>query len=87
MADDVTKKDLQVLQAILNKQIADVKKQIDEQRTKFNKDLEEENAITVRVRSDLDKRIDEIALKVSALQSAVSNLARAIGEIASKLSK
>lgn len=87
MADDVTKKDLQVLQAILNKQIADVKKQIDEQRTKFNKDLEEENSITVRVRSDLDKRIDEIALKVSALQSAVSNLAKAIGEIASKLSR
>lgn len=87
MADDVTKKDLQVLQAILNKQIADVKKQIDEQRTKFNKDLEEENSITVRVRSDLDKRIDEIALKVSALQSAVSNLAKAIGEIASTLSK
>ena len=80
MADEVSKKDLQAVEKNFNKQIADLEKKIDELRKEFNKDLEEENKITVTVRGDLEKRCDD-------LQNGINTLARAFGDIANKMSK
>ncbi len=87
MGDEVTKKELQAVQANLNKQIGDVKKLITEQKSDFNKDLEEENKTTVTVRTDLEKRMDGIDKRMDQFQDAINALAKGIGEVASKIKK
>jgi hypothetical protein len=91
MADEVSKKDLQALERNFNKQIADVKKLLEEQKKEFNKGLDEENKITVTVRQELGKRIDGIESKFQTrddeLQTAINALARAIGDLANKAKK
>ena len=87
MGDEISKKDLQALQANVNKQIAEVKKQIETLQSNFNKDLEEENKITVRARTDLEKRMDGIDTQTASLQNAINTLARAISDVASKVQK
>ncbi len=82
MADEVTKKDLQAVQKDFNKQIADVKKQIealkttvDDNRRELLSDLEEENKIAVTIRKDSFARTDEIQDSINALAKAISELA------------
>jgi len=87
MADEVTKRDLQALQNNVNKQIADLKKQVDDQKKDFNKGLDEENKITVNARNDLDKRIDAFEPRFTDLQNGINTLARAIADLAKKVGK
>ena len=84
MADEVTKKDLQALQtkvdkqieavgkqnnsAGLTRQIADLDKRIFELRRDMNKGLAEENEITVTVRRDLVKRLDDLERKLGEVE-------------------
>jgi hypothetical protein len=88
MADEVSKKDLQALEKNFNKQIADLKKLMEDQKKEFNQGLDEENKITVNARADVMKRIDGIESKFQSrddeLQNAINALAKAIGDLANK---
>ena len=81
MAGEVTKKDLQSLQGTFNKQLADVKKQIDEARQEFDKGLREENAITVTVNKNLSQRLNDLETKCSNLADAFRSLSTAVERI------
>ena len=87
MGDDVSKKDLQILESRLSRQIADVDKKVSELRRDSNKDLDEQNKIVVTVRKDLEKRMDDFDGRIAALQDGINTLARAHGELAKKVDK
>ena len=81
MGDEASKKDLQNLQASVNKQMAELKKQIadlektiSENKTSLTKDIEEDNKITVTVNQTLGKRLDVIDGQISQLQALVGKL-------------
>ncbi|HZV93677.1 MAG TPA: hypothetical protein VFF72_10705 [Caldimonas sp.] len=78
MADDVTKKDLQYVQAVLNKKIDDVAKALAAEKSRAIADCQEVDAIVVRVRSDLDKRLDRLEGSVDKLTKAMGELARRV---------
>jgi regulator of replication initiation timing len=81
MAGEVTKKDLQSLQATFTKHIGDVKKQIDEARQEFYKGLEEENAVTVTVNKNLSQRLNDLETKCSNLSDAIRSLSTAVEKL------
>lgn len=87
MGDEVSKKDLQALQANINRQIADLKKQIADLKSDSNKDSDELNKITVTVRQDLGKMIGAADTKIEKQQDAINTLARAISEVAQKVKR
>jgi len=81
MGDEVTKKDLQSLQGYINKKIAELDKKIDDLKTASHKDSDELDGIIVRVRQDLEKRMDRADTRVT---DAVNALAKAISDVAKK---
>jgi hypothetical protein len=81
MSDEVTKKDLQSLQGYINKKIAELDKKIDELTSVSRKDSDELDGIIVRVRQDLEKRMDRADARVT---DAVNALAKAIADVAKK---
>ena len=87
MADEVSKKDLQALEKNFNKQIADLKKQMEEHKKEFNKGLDEENKITVNARQELEAKIAGLETRCTELQNAINTLAKAVGDLANKAKK
>ncbi len=81
MSDEVTKKDLQSLQGYFNKKIADLEKKVDVLEGKWRKDSDDLDGIIVRVRHDLEQRMDKADKRVT---DAVNALARAIADVAKK---
>lgn len=81
MGDEVTKKDLQALQGYFNKRIADLEKQIATLKAATLKDSDDLDGIIVRVRQDLEKRMDRADARVT---DAVNALAKAISDVAKK---
>ena len=88
MGDEASKKDLQVLQTNVNKQITELKKQIadlektiSETKTSLTKDIEDDNKITVTVNQTLGKRIDVVDAQISQLQGLVGGLSGKIDRL------
>ena len=79
MTDDVTTKDLQYVQSVLNKKIDDVAKALAAEKTRAIADCQEVDGIVVRVRSDLEKRIVRLEGAVDKLTKAITELARRAG--------
>jgi hypothetical protein len=78
MSDDVTKKDLQYVQAVLNKKIEDVGKALAAEKQRAIADCQEVDGIVVRVRSDLEKRLDRLDGVVDKLTKAMAELAKRV---------
>ncbi len=78
MSDDVTKKDLQYVQAVLNKKIDDLGKALAAEKQRAMADCQEVDGIVVRVRSDLDKRLDRLDAVVDKLTKAMAELAKRV---------
>ena len=76
MSDEVTKKDLQYVQAVLTKKVAELAKSLDAETTRATKDCQEVDAIVVRVRSDLEKRLDRLDDAVTKLAKIVADLSK-----------
>ena len=71
MGDEVTKKDLQNLQATFNAKLAALSKQLADIKTGARKDSDEVDGIVVTVRRNLDKRIDDLTNVVKALATKI----------------
>ena len=91
MGDEASKKDLQTLQANVNKQVTDLKKQIADlekaladMKTFFNKEVEEVNKITVNVNQNLSKRLDVVDGQISQLQGIVGGLTSKVARLESE---
>ena len=84
MGDEVTKKDLQALQANVNRQIAELTRQLAELKKVFNRGLDEENQIAVNVKADLTRRIDQVDSRLAGFQNAINAVARAVSDVAKK---
>ena len=78
MSDEVTKKDLQYVQAVLNKKVDDVGKALAAEKQRAMADCQDVDAIVVRVRQDLEKRLDRLDGAVDKLTKAMAELARRI---------
>lgn len=78
MGDEVTKKDLQSLQGYVNKRLADLTQVVATMKTASGKDSDELDGIIVRVRQDLEKRLDRVDTRLTALEGAIATLAKAI---------
>jgi chromosome segregation ATPase len=85
MGDEVSKKDLQAFQASVNRQIAELSKQLSDQKRDSHKDVDEVDGVIVRVRSDLEKRLDRVDDRFKEVQDSINTLARAIGDLAKKV--
>ena len=88
MGDEASKKDLQVLQTNVNKQITDLKKQIadlekaiSETKASLTKDIEVDNKTTVTVNQTLGKRLDVLDAQISQLQGVVGGLSGKIDRL------
>jgi hypothetical protein len=84
MGDEVTKKDLQSLQGYINKRLADLTKVVADMKTASGKDSEELDGIIVRVRHDLERRLDRNDARLASLENAINTLAKAIADVARK---
>lgn len=73
MSDEVTKKELQYVQAVLNKKIDDVGKALAAEKTRAVADCQEVDAIVVRVRQDLEAKIRELEKKIGHLARALAD--------------
>ena len=80
MADDVTKKDLQYVQSVLNKKIDDVAKALAAETSRATADCQDVDGIVVSVKSDLGKRLDRLEVSVDKLTKAVTELARRVAD-------
>ena len=78
MGDEVTKKDLQSLQGYVNKRLADLTQVLATMKTASSKDSDDLDGIIVRVRQDLEKRLDRVDIRLTALEAAIATLAKAI---------
>lgn len=78
MGDEVTKKDLQSLQGYVNKRLADLTQVVATMKTASSKDSDDLDGIIVRVRQDLEKRLDRNDARLTALENAIATLAKAI---------
>ena len=78
MGDEVTKKDLQSLQGYVNKRLADLTQVVATMKTASGKDSDELDGIIVRVRQDLEKRLDRVDTRLTTLEGAIATLAKAI---------
>jgi hypothetical protein len=78
MSDDVTKKDLQYVQAVLNKKIDDLGKALAAEKQRAMADCQDVDGIVVRVRSDLEKRLDRLDSTVDKLTKAMAELAKRV---------
>lgn len=84
MGDEVTKRDLQNLQASVNKQIADLKGRIDNVKDEGQKDGQDLDKIIVRVRQDVDKEIAALEKRLDGMQDAINTLAKAVADASKK---
>ena len=78
MGDEVTKKDLQSLQGYVNKRLADLTAVVATMKTASSKDSDDLDGIIVKVRQDLEKRLDRVDTRLTALETAITTLAKAI---------
>lgn len=81
MADDVSKKDLQGVEARCTKKIDGVKKDLEQLRKEWRADSEELNQIQVNIRHDLDKRCDAIEAQLKDLLNTVNQQTKLITEL------
>jgi len=81
MADDVSKKDLQGVEARCTKKIDEVKKDLEQLRKEWRADSEELNKIEVNVKHGLDKRCDVIEAQLKDILNAVNQQAKLITEL------
>ena len=88
MGDEASKKDLQNLQASVNKEIAELKKDIadleksaSETKASLTKDIEDDNKVTVNVNQALGKRIDVLDGQISQLQGLVGKLSSKVDRL------
>ena len=84
MGDEVTKKDLQALQANVSRQIAELARQLAALKKEFNRGLDDENQIAVNVKTDLTRRIDQVDARLAGFQTAINAVARAVSDVAKK---
>jgi hypothetical protein len=78
---DVTKKDLQSLQATFNKQLADLKKEIDEVCQDIHKGLEDEKTAAASTNKDLAQRLDELETNYARHADAIRSLTSALRDL------
>jgi len=85
MGDEVTKKDLQALQANVNRQIAELARQLAALKKEFNRGLDDENQIAVNAKADVMRRIDQVDARLAGFQNAINTVARAVSDVAKKV--
>jgi len=74
MADEVTKKDLQAVQNDLNKQIAELKKLIEDRKKEFN------NALRGNIEALFEPRFEQLENNFKVLAKAISDVAKKVAK-------